>query len=568
MRTVRKKIFIALLCALSATTLANETLPKQWDSNSKALYDLLVAQLQNADADYGQSIDTLVKFAKSQKDDRLYAKAFKGLLQTHRYGDAVTLIEHWKNHSQSPIDFDEYRILALTLNGEIDQATSDARKWIENDEGEVDEQALISSISLLVGNWYHPNVIKILGQLYEDYGDNKMLAFTYAKQLRWQGEVEKAGKILDKLIFNDPKNVEWLQEKSDIYRYALQLEKAESLWQQALNDYPNDNRIKFAYAQFLYDKYDYAAAEQVLATIENDEALMTSVDTLRMMALVQLDEFAKAEQIIQNARYDDDAEQTARNHYNLAENLLIKKQYALAKKHYEAIDEDSYLGQVAAAKLGQIAYVESLKAGEKQFKQVAEAFHLDGAELVRMQANAMQDANRKKAAYELLDDFLKQNPKNAKVRYQRALLAADMYRDQLAVNDLELLYTAEPDNIDYQNALGYTLLSTAKGDKKSLQEAKVMIDKALFAKPASPAIIDSMGWVLYQQGKYTEALPYFRYAYANFVEGEIIGHYIATLVKAGQVDKARKLYQLEKHYSPNWEKINYYTQSVQDELND
>lgn len=569
MKTIQHKMLAICLGLLTFSLPAKENLPAKWDADSKAVYDLLVAQMQSAGADYSRSVDTLVKFARSQKDDRLYGKAFKALLQTQRYEEAIEIATIWQESQKNDIELDKYIILALALNGDIEQAVNKADKMVMTD-GVVDDRALLELASLLVGQWYAPNVSKLIERLYADYGDNEMLAFTYAKQQRWQGHTEKAINALDKLIFKSPKNLDWLQEKSDIYRYALQLDKAENVWTALLSDYPNNARFQFAYAQFLYDRYDYKRAETILNGIDAQDELKIPVNMLSMMTKIQLGEYQKAEAVIDWEKPDKTFAKAdlTRLRYNLADYLLESGQDQQAKKHFQAIEKDEQYAEPAAMKIGQIRYQESLEEGDKWFAQFAKDFHTSESELVQIKATALQDAKREEIAHQRLNKYLQKHPKNEKIRYLNALIAADMHRDQAAINDLQTLYATTPENIDYQNALGYTLLSTADGDKEKLAEAKSMIAKALFAKPSSPAIVDSMGWVLYQQEKYNDALPYFRYAYAHFLDGEIVGHYIIALAKAGKIDQARKLYQLEKHYAPSKDKINFYTKSIQSELND
>lgn len=75
-----------------------------------------------------------------------------------------------------------------------------------------------------------------------------------------------------------------------------------------------------------------------------------------------------------------------------------------------------------------------------------------------------------------------------------------------------------------------------------------------------------MGWVHFRQGQFEQALPYFRFAYANYLDGEIIGHYILALYRAGKPDVAKRLYQLEINYPPNVKKINRHVKDILPEL--
>lgn len=570
-----KAIFCRYLASFLITACfglqAKEPLPASWDDESQAVYALLVAQLQNAGADYFHSVDTLVTFAKSQNNPQLYAKAYKSLLQVQRYEDALDLVRFWQNHQQKGQVLDKFVILALALNHQTDKAVNRAKKMLRNN-GQFSDRALNELISLLVGQWYHPGITVLIEHLYQIYGDHERLALTYVNQQHWQGRVDKAVNALDKLIFKSPKNIQWRKEKANLYRYNLQLKNAEAVWTDLLRDYPGSPDFQFAYAQFLYDTYQYKKAEDIINRLEknkqSDEDFAWSVSLLSLMNKVQLEHYQDAEQVIKQMLTDGNysSETLDIAQYTLAEQLLENKQFELAKKYFEALATDSQFAQSAAIKLGQIYYKKSLENGHQWFADFPEKYPVSPAELVQIKATTMQEAEQTEAALSLLKDYLAQHPENEAVRYLFALVAAEAQATEQAVNELKRLYATTPESVDYQNALGYTLLNRAAGDKIELKVAEEMIKKALFSKPGNPAIIDSMGWLYYQQGHYELALPYFRYAYANYLDGEIIGHYIVALFKAGKTKEAQTLYQLEKQFSPNRKKIDAYTQTLEEHL--
>jgi tetratricopeptide (TPR) repeat protein len=70
------------------------------------------------------------------------------------------------------------------------------------------------------------------------------------------------------------------------------------------------------------------------------------------------------------------------------------------------------------------------------------------------------------------------------------------------------------------NALGYTM--SLHSDRQ--EEAYQLIIKAYNLKPNSPAIIDSLGWVLFKLGQTREALSYLQKAYNMMADPEIAAH--------------------------------------------
>lgn len=568
-RVYRPFIFAALL-SLPMSGLAEKSTP-QWSDESQAVYDLLLAQLQNADADYAGSVETLVRFAKKYKDERLFAKAYQALLQTEKYAQAVDLALLWKKNSRLSVD--KFYVLALALNKETDKALSIIKKNLQSndfkghhadllkqlDKSFLQDGKLFGFIQLLMSQWHHTEILTLMEKLYENYPDNTAVGKAYVDLSRWHGQTDKAVKVIDESLFKTPKDLSLLQEKSDTFRYALRLDEAQAVWENALKDYPKDDKLRLAYAQFLYDKYDFSGAKTELEKLEKKPTELL-VARVKMMVQVQLGDYQAAEKAYAWSQLDTAEKDKA--YYQFGQQLLEKKAYDLAFEQFEKISEKSPLALAADLKIGQIKYARSLVEGEAWFVKLKHKHHLDGAQWVSEKASAMQGAKKEQAAYNLLNTYLEKNPQNQDIRYFRAILSAEMGLEEQAIQDLKQLHTVSPDNADIQNALGYTLLSQSDAVAYAVQ----LIKKAFFRKPANPAIADSMGWAYYQQQQYEAALPFLRYAYGQYLDGEIIGHYIVALLASGQKSLAKTLYQLEVQYEPNKEKIQQITQAIQKEL--
>ncbi len=87
------------------------------------------------------------------------------------------------------------------------------------------------------------------------------------------------------------------------------------------------------------------------------------------------------------------------------------------------------------------------------------------------------------------------------------------------------------------NALGYTLADRTD----EYREAEKLIRKALKYDPESPAIIDSLGWVLHKRDKNEEALLHLEVAYAGFPDHEVAAHLVEVLVALERNEEASQL---------------------------
>ena len=94
-----------------------------------------------------------------------------------------------------------------------------------------------------------------------------------------------------------------------------------------------------------------------------------------------------------------------------------------------------------------------------------------------------------------------------------------------------------PDSSVTLNALGYTLADRTE----EYVEAEKLIRKALKYDPDSPAIIDSLGWVLHKLGNHEEALVHLQVAYEKFPDHEVAAHIVEVLAALEREEEALEL---------------------------
>jgi Flp pilus assembly protein TadD len=114
----------------------------------------------------------------------------------------------------------------------------------------------------------------------------------------------------------------------------------------------------------------------------------------------------------------------------------------------------------------------------------------------------LREAGRHNDAYIVLDSALSTQPDSTELLYETALTAERIGKPELLESHLKHLLALKPDHAHALNALGYSLAER----NVRLDEAHDLIAKALSLAPEDPFIMDSMGWVLYRQGKLPESL--------------------------------------------------------------
>lgn len=131
--------------------------------------------------------------------------------------------------------------------------------------------------------------------------------------------------------------------------------------------------------------------------------------------------------------------------------------------------------------------------------------------------------------------------------YARALSLAELDRVAEAERDLKRLIALEPGNADALNALGYTLADS----NQRLAEARGYIEQALALAPDTPAIVDSLGWVLYRLGETEQAKVQLRRAFELQPDPEIAAHLGEVLWTGGDQQGARAVWKQGLELEPD-----------------
>ena len=186
--------------------------------------------------------------------------------------------------------------------------------------------------------------------------------------------------------------------------------------------------------------------------------------------------------------------------------------------------------------------------------------HLD--ELARTQPQLAPDVYAAKAALlEWRDDTrragqqydagLERYPDALELRLNRAFFLERTGKQDAAIRDLRALLAERPGDSHIQNALGYTLADR----NRNLAEARQLLTAALAQSPDSAALLDSMGWLLYREGQYPEALAYLQRAAESGSDPEIHLHIGEVQWAMGDQAAARKTWAAALEEAPENDKL-------------
>jgi tetratricopeptide (TPR) repeat protein len=144
-------------------------------------------------------------------------------------------------------------------------------------------------------------------------------------------------------------------------------------------------------------------------------------------------------------------------------------------------------------------------------------------------AGLQQRAGDLPAALALMDDLIEKYPDDVDLVYDLGVLHGEAQDQDRALGFMEQVIARKPDHYSALNYVGYTWAE--RGER--LDEAEVMIRRAIELKPDDGFITDSLGWLFYQRGLKQIAAGQSEAARASFHNA------IKELERAlGQLDKA------------------------------
>ena len=267
------------------------------------------------------------------------------------------------------------------------------------------------------------------------------------------------------------------------------------------------------------------------------------------------------------AEMQEEQLQAMRHYSRVVEgNNAVEAQLRVAQLLYVNLDDpDGALRHLHEFGIANPQYVTDMLLGRGEILvrlgRESEAIRLMAEELLRSPDDGrLHDANvqlhlilardaveeeRYGEADRVLNRALGSYPGNRSVRYAKALLFQERGRLRRSAAALEQLVEDFPEDAGFLNALGY-LLTDEMGRH---DEALDYLRRALAAEPDNPAIIDSMGWVLFHLGEHESALDYLERAFALFPDPEVAAHVVDTHWALGHREQALQLLResLEEH---------------------
>lgn len=376
-----------------------------------------------------------------------------------------------------------------------------------------------------------------VGALEGDFPDDTRLLLTRALILDELEQPEATATVLEQLFALEPGQTQAL-----LLDAKLRLEGGHSApfqrIEKALEATPDNSSLRLQYARLLTRSDIDAARRQfeiLSAQSPRDGDLLLSLALLNQDHGDTLAAKAYLRQVLALEQRVDEA-----NYYlgRIAEDEDRPDEAIIAYSRVE--DPESREFYSARGRVGRLLIQNGDSSGSAEFFDLQrQAYPELREQLYALESELLSQARLLDTAMALLDQAMAELPESTSLRYSRAMLAERLDDLALMESDLRHILAQDPDNATALNALGYTLSTrTTRYD-----EAYALIARALELAPEEPAILDSMGWVLFLLGKAEEAVGYLQRAWDGLPDPEVAAHLGEVLWSLGEQQKAYSIWR-------------------------
>lgn len=360
--------------------------------------------------------------------------------------------------------------------------------------------------------------LESLTPLVSRYKENQALLFNIASLHQQQNNLEQALTICTELLKQHPDFYPAWSLKARLQATGQDFKGAIKTINQALKTFKQDKSFSLLKARLLIKDKDIKQASKVFAELHEQHPNDAHILLPLALTQLELEDHSAAKLSLQKLLNLHQMQSEA--HYYLGRIEQYQGNDLAALNHYLAMKG----GREYLAAQGAIINIHMKQGNHSQaLNHVRQQRTIDNENqqaYFLMEVDILNRSGEYDASLKVLNAALKAYQDSTDLRYSRAMVAEKLGNLDQLEKDLNHIISLEPDNATALNALGYTL-----ADRTSrLDEALVLIEKALQLAPKDPAILDSLGWVYFRMGKLKQALTLLEQAFALFPDAEVAAH--------------------------------------------
>lgn len=504
-----------------------------------SFYDLLVAEFAVRRSYYDLALGNYLQQAHQTRDPGVTARATHLAQFLQADNAALDAAQLWVELEPDNLEA-QYTSATMLAKNKRPLEALQHMAWVL-DNGGTTNFAAIAASSLTLDQPTRNELEAEYDRLLETHPDNTQLMISKALLLQQRGEVEEALDTTRNVIREDPNDLHAVVVEARLLQQLGRPDEALARLETMVARHPDNRRLRLQYARMLMTRDIQLAREQFEVLIRqspNDPDLLLSLAIISK----EMGNAAEAEMYFQ--RLLATGQRTTEAHYYLGQIAEEQGQWSLAINHYQQIppgpDFISATNRITAVYIKQ----QQLSQARQYLASLRQLYPEESVRFYLVESRALLNLGQLDSGHKLLSEGLLAYPREESLLYTRSTISEKRGDYALMEKDLQQIIEQNPNNAIALNALGYVLTN----QNQRLDEAQVLINKAIELKPGEPAILDSLGWLHYRLGELKLALKYLQQAYAAFPDPEVAAHLGEVLWQSGQHEQANIIWQqgLEK----------------------
>ena len=523
-----------------------EKLPQVQLTND-LMYQILSADIAEQRGLDIYAYETMLDVAEETKDPRLARRAAEIAVSQRKAEEALRAVRLWHRLAPESQEAEKYLFGFLVLDNRLDEVKEIfASKLAETTSYERCVSLFFQLQQVLAGTKDKSDAFAVMEDVLVPYLNMPEAHVSLAVSALLKKDSVRAQEEAKKALALKP------DSEMAVLTYAQAVSntaEASAILYGFLEKYPDSREVRTSLARLLVAQKMYDRArhefEILLKTDPND---LTALYSLGLLAIQQND-YSAAEKYLQSYLENTGKSQKVVEHKQseATQVLFLLSQMAEEQHQYDkalqwlsqiTLDEDDEVTLGVEIRRALIyAKKGDIKRARSILSELEKENPYEHERLLLTEAQILREVGKSQEALTVLKTGLDQFPDNTSILYDYALTAESLGQYELMEDLLRRIIALDSHHHQAYNALGYSL-----ADRNiRLDEAYILIEKAHKLAPDDPYITDSMGWILFRQGKLDKAEQYLRQAYAIRTDNEIAVHLAEVLWAKGEHQEARAL---------------------------
>lgn len=523
---------------------------------ARTVFQTLIGEFALRRGEVKLGLDAWTDLAQRTRDPKVIARAAEVASLARQYDQALELTKLWLEVEPDSTQAKQMQSSLLITSNRIDDLAPQLSSVLEQDKANIGAN-LLQLNRLLARHTDKKTVQELVNRVAAPYNNLPEAHFAMAQAAANAGDNLRALTETEKSLLLRP---DW--ETAALARAQIQAQQSNLTAVNSLSEFvehnPDARDARLALARLLINEKQFNESRKHFERLIKDNPDSPEVIyPVAMLALQQGDTVTGRAQLEKLLTTDYPDKNIV--HFFLGQLDQEQKKLDGALEHYRQVSTgDQYI--TARSRAAQIL----LQQGKpEEARELLRSTHSNNnaeqTQLVMAESQLLREAGHQNEAYTVLETALRSQPDNVELLYEAALTAERIGQPEMLETHLKHLLKLKPDHAHALNALGYSLAER----NIRLPEAQALINKALSLMPDDPFIMDSLGWVLYRQGKLPEALKTLEKAYSIKADPEIAVHLSEVLWQLQRKDDARRVLKEAAKQFPDNEILNGASKKLQ-----